>query len=234
MKRPWVFLTLASVAVGAVVAVRRARSVKSPAILEAQFHHAYDRVREQAAHAAPVLVLFGESLILFDGGRQTQWVATAPATQLIQAAAHMPVGIFALKQDNAEAPLEAATLLRLSAMRSAQLRVRTQLDQLEEPARSDVATLLERSQVFIDHAVVQGHLPDADISRFASETGPLLLRLIEHATRLELTALHAAADAALAELSADKLQTLEVVVAGVHQARARSLGLQNFQRRFGE
>jgi hypothetical protein len=62
----------------------------------------------------------------------------------------------------------------------------------------------------------------------------VLLQLTEEATRLELAALDRAANEALSDLASDEQQRLEIVVAGAHQARARSLPLQYFQRRLGE
>jgi hypothetical protein len=60
------------------------------------------------------------------------------------------------------------------------------------------------------------------------------LRLTEHATRYELAVLHSTVETALSQLTAEQRTRLEIVVAGAHQARARSLALQYFQRRMGE
>ncbi|MBC8071591.1 MAG: hypothetical protein IAG13_24915, partial [Deltaproteobacteria bacterium] len=56
----------------------------------------------------------------------------------------------------------------------------------------------------------------------------------EHATRAQLGALHEQATVLLARLPASERERVHVVVAGAHQARARSLGMQYFRRLFGE
>jgi hypothetical protein len=183
-----------------------------------------------------VLVLFAESLILFVGDRRTEFAASAPATALVRAAAHVPVGIYASLEGAAEdeTALDPLALDRLSGLQHAQLAARSDLAPLDPAARKDVEAVLDASQTFLGRALAQRRVSTVELGAFASKLGPLLLRLTEHATRLELAALDAAAEQALERLSVEQSQRLEVVVAGVHQARARSLGLQYFQRRFGE
>ncbi|MET0658935.1 MAG: hypothetical protein ABW110_12335, partial [Steroidobacteraceae bacterium] len=60
------------------------------------------------------------------------------------------------------------------------------------------------------------------------------MRLTEHATRYELAVLHGTVETALSQLTAEQRARLEIIVAGAHQARARSLALPYFQRRLGE
>jgi hypothetical protein len=72
------------------------------------------------------------------------------------------------------------------------------------------------------------------LAELARALGPRLLRLTEHATELELSALHTATEAALADMTPQQRASFEVVVAGAHQARDRSLPLQYFQQRLGE
>jgi hypothetical protein len=204
--------------------------------LEDQFHGAYARRRANAARCAPVLVLLGDTLTLFDADRRSEYLASASDTQTIKAAAHVPVGIFATLQELAAraAALDAPTLQRLSALRSAQLASRAAASSLDAAARADVEAVLNASDSFLEQTLARGCTRAAELSQFAAQLGPLLLRLTEHATRLELAAMHVAVEAALQTLAAQDRAKLEVVVAGVHQARARSLGLQYFQRRFGE
>jgi hypothetical protein len=241
MKRSDLLIGLAGAALGFTLLARRLvlGPTKGAAfeVLDGRFHDSYDRLRDAAARAAPVLVLSGDVLVFLDGDRRTEYPASAPATELIKAVAHGPVGIFAMLKEHTtspEVPFDVLTGQRLAQMQRAQRQARTSLAELDEAARSDVAEVLEVSGAFLDRVAAQGRVSGLELSRFASGIGPLLLRLTEHATRLELAALHHAAEAALAELSRQERAQLEVVVAGAHQARARSLGLQYFQARFRE
>jgi hypothetical protein len=200
-----------------------------------QFHAAYDRLRAGAAREAPILVLFGDTLVLFDTERRVEFAASAPCTQVIKAAAHLPVGIFAtLQERDFENRLDESTTERLSQLGCAQPGSHGSLEGLDEASRSDVARVLEGCRSFVEPILTSRRTSAAELARFSEAIGPLLLQLTEHATRYELDALHEAAEAALQQLTAAGRQRLEVVVAGVHQARARSLGLQYFQKRFGE
>jgi hypothetical protein len=218
---------------GVGVGVRSSRARARPhEELDANFHTAYDRMRVSSARAAPVLVLFDGSLVLMHGSRRDEFVASHPSTRILQAVAHAPVGVFAVLSELATgSPLGLAERTRLAQLRSACSRVSKACAGLDE---RDVEDVIERSLRFIDAELARGSADTSALARFASGVGPKLLALIDHATRLELEALHEATDKALASLDAAELRELEVVVAGAHQARTRSLGLQYFQKRFGE
>jgi hypothetical protein len=131
-------------------------------------------------------------------------------------------------------PLTAAARARLVGLRLASKHALGALGELSPEAQRDVRSVLEQSQAFIDEQLACAHVEPERIASFAREVGPLLLALTGHATKLELDALDAAVNDALASLSVAEVNELEVVVTGAHQARARSLGMQYFQRRFGE
>jgi hypothetical protein len=71
-------------------------------------------------------------------------------------------------------------------------------------------------------------------AEFASDVGPRVLEITELATREQIGGLHEAVEVALATLTSNERNDLQVIVLGDHQARARSLGMQYFQRRFHE
>jgi hypothetical protein len=222
--------------VGLGAAVRNARARARPhEALEANFHAAYGRTRANSARVGPVLVLIDGTLVLMHGSERLELAASDPATRILQAAAHAPIGIFAvLCELSPRTPLGPAAVMRLSELRTASLHAREALGPFEAAVRSDLEDVLERSRRFIEAQLQHGAADAQALASFAREIGPRLLVLIDHATQLELKALHAAAENALARLDADALRELEVVVAGAHQARARSLGMQYFTKRFGE
>jgi hypothetical protein len=84
------------------------------------------------------------------------------------------------------------------------------------------------------HVTTAQRCTGRELAEFAGEVGPWLLRLTEHATRYELAVLHSSVETALSQLTAEQRSRLEIVVAGAHRARARSLALQYFQRRLGD
>lgn len=239
MKRPAQFAAVAGAAIGFTLTMRRVLGARRSSLddCDARFHDAYGRLRAAASRASPVLVLFGESLILLDGDRRREFVASAACTHVIKAVAHLPVGIFATLAERAgaaEIGLDLLSVERLSQLQRARLQTGSELGRLDAASRADVELVFEACHRFLEPILRQNRAHAAELARFASAIGPVLVRLIDHATRYELAALHEAVEAALRELSPQAQRKLEVVVAGVHQARARSLGLQYFQKRFGE
>jgi hypothetical protein len=213
---------------------RAQRRASNAERLEEQFHASYDRMRARRAHQTPVLVFFQDSLILLHGERRIELGASAPLTHIIQAAAHAPVGAFAVLHElSARAPLGPLQQVRLTQLRRA-CDADGELERLDAATRRDVEEVLERSRSFIDATLAHGRADPTALAHFAREIGPQLLSLIDHATKLALDALHAATERALALLGAGERRELEVIVTGVHQARARSFAMQYFQNRFAE
>jgi hypothetical protein len=234
MKGARLWVALAGSAFGAVVGARLLSAARRSPLLESdeQFHHAYGLRRTAATREGPVLVLLSDALYLFARGSTLTVSATDPVTHVIKAVAHMPVGLFTTLQARAD---EDAELDETRARGLSRIRCEPQaLLGLDASERRDVEQLVGACQAFAARVLSQRRCSSAELARFAAEQGPTLLRLTEYATRRELDALHAATERALSALDDAGRRSLEVVVAGVHHARARSLGLQYFLKRFGE
>jgi hypothetical protein len=197
------------------------------------FHGTYDDARSTAELEAPVFVLLADSLVVCRGAERTERVFAPPEFHVIKSAAHAPIAVFAALTQGVDRSLDGRARQALSVIRDAASRGASSRALSEDVGR-DVAEALQSSSMFIEHVLDEGRASRAALDAFTSRTGPLLLRLTEHATRMQLAALHAAVEAALATLSADERHALQVVVVGDHQARVRSLGMQYFQKRFGE
>lgn len=187
------------------------------------FHEDYARVRDASVLDEPVLVLLGDELTLVQAGGATRVFAVTPRIyHALKSIAHLPVAVFAAVQRNGDAR---AALARLSEL------TRASLDALahDVPApevQAECRALLDATATFL---ATRG-----DLEAYARAMGPRMLALGDWATREQLTALHQRFGEVLACLDAHERGSLHVVVAGAHQARARSLGMQYFQRRLGE
>jgi hypothetical protein len=238
---------LAGAAVGFMAMSRRAANHTLHHALDredARFHRAYATARGDVARSAPTLVLVNGKFVFSAGATRREFPASAPASQLLKAAAHAPLGVFTLLwstlADNASAPLTAAVSVQLVQSRASVrqavsgLRHNAEHDGLTEAARTDSVEVLQATEQFLGRVLSAQDIARAQLSAFADSLGPRLLALTEHATELELSALHAATEAALRDMTAEQRTSFEVVIAGAHQARDRNLPLQYFQRRFGE
>jgi hypothetical protein len=185
------------------------------------FHASYDSATAAAEHAAPVLIFLGDQLILHRGGSRREARVTTPAWLAVRSAAHAPIAVFSLLS---KAPGTTRIEELRSQIESALHTLPRELSDAE--ALADVQALLTATLRWLEH-------PD-DLEAFARSRGADLLRLTDHATRLQLASLHARVDELLADFSPEELAKLQVVVAGAHQARDRSLGMQYFRKRLNE
>ncbi|HET6585666.1 MAG TPA: hypothetical protein VFG69_19540 [Nannocystaceae bacterium] len=194
-----------------------------------QFHADYARARDEAELAGPVLVLLGDELTLLrpDDERPRVFPFSPRVFHVLKVVSHVPVTAFTLARGDETARGAVARLREHVAVVQAKLA-----DDVGNPdVHTECRLVLDASATFLD-ALAAGGQPDS--AAFAAAMGPHLRSLLDHATRDQLAALDAAFEEVLALLDEDESAALHVVVAGAHQARERSLGMQYFQLRLGE
>ena len=188
------------------------------------FHEAYGRERDVAAHGPPLFVVVGDVLTVLRRGERRDLTFVPPLSHVIKSAAHAPVALYSLLFAAAERDERPA----LDAFRATLSAAAIPDD--DDPAVPDVRAVLSRTAAWADAPTTsRSALDDA-----ARRLGPLLLRLTDHATRLQLARLDACVGEVLAAFDAGERAALTVVVTGDHQARARSLAMQYFGKRLGE
>lgn len=209
------------------------------------FHAAYDAVRARAELDAPVIVVLSDSLVLVHHRRRRELPLTPPMFTVVKSVAHAPVALHALLHREGDA-LDAATLAAVGELREKLVHAAREVGTDAEAASRGVAprpvdrmtddmrAVLRMTSSLAAKALAAGRVGAEELATFARDVGAIVLRLTEDATRLQLEALHACVEEAIADLDAHARSTLEVVVIGAHQARARSYGMQYFQKRLGE
>ena len=200
------------------------------------FHEAYDAAREDAEEAAPVLILLGDALVLRQGNFRREMTVTPRVYHVIRSVAHAPIALFSVLHPVSPGLLDARARHSLGALVA---QVGAALSTLEAdledgPFVSDARDVLVGTRQCLQRTLDAGTYSRAQLAEFADEMGPVLLRLAEHATRFQLATLHAQVETVFATLTAAQRAALQVVVAGAHQARERSLGMQYFRKRFAE
>lgn len=214
------------------------RAQVSPALdaINDQFHDSYGASRHEARRKVPVFVILGDELILFHRDERTVWSFAPRGFHAIKSVAHAPLAIFATFEPETEPGSEVPPRESLAAQRAQLARALERLEgdteELAESTRDDLRTVLRACADFVDR--VDGRVSREALTAFARALGPLLMRLTDDATQLQLDALHRHVEAALQTLSRQDRKGLQVVVAGDHQARARSLAMQYFQLRLSE
>lgn len=204
-----------------------------------EFHQAYDDATGEAEDDVPVFVLVGDLLIVFQGKTRREIAVMPRLAHVIKSVAHAPVGAFSALQPLDEEPLDAPTRKRLEKLlvhtKAALSALDTDVDVAKENVAEDLRVVLRSTTKLLESAFdASGAERTRELLEYADATGPLLLRLTNEATRIQLAALDEGVAAAVAGWSTVDRRRLRVVVTGDHQARARSLGMQYFRRRLGE
>ncbi len=205
--------------------------------LNATFHAFYDEASGDQQPVAPVFVVLADSLVVFRADQRTERTLHSQVFHDIKSVVHVPIAIFSLlaRRDAAgTGHVDGSHRPALDSLRSGALASCQKLETLPREARPDADAVLRSSAKFLDRALSATAVSRSELEAFAGEMGPVLLRLTEHATRARLAALHQAVEAELASMTVEERAALQVVVAGDHQARVRSLAVQYFQKRFDE
>ena len=194
------------------------------------FHEAYGARRDDASAEVPVLVLLADQLVVQQGAERRSVPFSCPAFSSAKSAAHIAVALFAT---TCHGEFDAAARARLDGLLGRAVEAEVALAQgARDALTAEVLALLELCRAYGEEACTANTAEQR--ARFARLAGERILRLTELATREQVARLHEAVNAALAPLSRAEQAHLQVVVAGDHQARARSLGMQYFQRRLAE
>jgi len=178
------------------------------------------------------LVVLPNELVLRQGGHREAFSYTRPAFDRAKSMAHIAVALFTLTCPEKADKKAHERLAGLSGHIRAAIAA---LSMSPEPdgIDSEIASLLDTCQRFATSATAEPPSREAR-AEFARLAGARVLRLTELATCTQVASLHEAVNQALSKLSKCERDALQVVVMGDHQARTRSLGMQYFQRRFGE
>ena len=200
------------------------------------FHAAYDTARSAAEEAAPVLVFIDDALVVFRRGERRSFPVTPRLYHSIKSASHAPLALYSTLHLHGDSALDSATVRRLTALRKHTGVSLGALAQDITPADvlAELQRLLQSTIAFIDHALAEGRASYDSIAAFAGSCGPALMRLIDHATGVQLDALHACVEEVLSAMTPAETAAMQVVVAGPHQARERSIAMQYFRKRLGE
>lgn len=200
------------------------------------FHDKYTGARRHADRDEPVLVVLADTLTLFRHNEVNEQPFTPQTFHVIKAVAHAPIALFAALHSQQDNELSQVLRNHLLALREHLTRSEASLQKiaLESTAGARLHMILERSRAFLDHIIETSRTSSASLATFARSLGSVLLDSTNDATGIQLCELHTCASELLAPLSPEEWSHLEVIIAGNHQARARSLPLQYFAKLLGE
>lgn len=200
------------------------------------FHQAYDERRTRAESTEPVLVLLDDVLTVCHGSTRGEVHVTPPSFHVLKAAAHAPVALYVLLAPHAGHPLGAHVTGKLQDLvrMSSEALAQTEGPLGTSPMADDARRVLALTVAHARAVLVSGENDVGELAHWAHTLGPALLALTDHASAVQLEALHRATEHALATITPEDRGRLHVVVAGAHQARERSLAMQYYELRLRE
>lgn len=204
-------------------------------------NQAFLRIYDQAvaatlARTRPILVVNRPNLVLLRETGREQHEVIPPLYDHLKAAAHVPLGLYALfavQSDGAIGPDLLAQLQRfrdLTVTARAAFEPRGHSREQHEPLEQ----LLDRSLLFMDEILQNSSFARAELVSFLRGLRPAIEGSLAAAVRLEIDAYHARMQVWRQQLSAEEWRQLRVVVVEAPQARTSALGLEYFARLLGE
>jgi hypothetical protein len=156
-----------------------------------------------------------------------------------KAIAHAPVTAFTAVYALGDGPIDEGVTANLRALLGESLRLERTVMTADDPAYGArlcaVSTsVLTPTVALVRRLLSQGRGDIASLDALGKEVAQGLRDCTELATEMQLSALHACVTEHVRGLSSQERDTLQVVVAGDHQARARSLAMQYFEKLLGE
>ena len=205
--------------------------------LNSEFRAQYQQaLAATLAHAGPVILEEGDSLILVRQGERTSVQVKPLEYHELKAVAHIPLALFVMLSFPPEASLSADRRKLLEHYRELMVSASATL-----PGRHFTADQLPRQkQIFsasfqlLDGVLARGHVTPAALESFTRQMAPLLLANVRDATALEMRALYTTLADWRKQLTPAEWKALHVVMIGPHMPREQECSIQFFQRLFRE
>lgn len=205
--------------------------------LNTNFIQVYEgAVAATLARVRPIVVVNRPKLVLWrESGREEKVVLPTLYNQL-KAAAHVPLGIYALLAPFGEGAIGAQRLAQLRHFLELTEAARQSFDprSLSPPQRDPLEKLLAGGLAFLETVLRSGKMVASELVAFLRGLRSAIEASIAAAVRLEIDAYHAQMTAWRQQLSADEWRQLRVVVVEAPQARRVDLGIEYFARLLGE
>ncbi len=193
------------------------------------FHAEYGETRSRSAIDEPVFVLLADTLTLVRRHHQHVEPITCRAFHVLKSAAHAPISLYATLQRCTPGSLPEEDRSHVTRGRDRCAAALTAMPPTLSPSAASVLT----ATVSEAEAALRGYDPEA-LDRFAAAMRPQLVAIAEESAAIQLAMLDDKVRVLLARLDEHERAVFEVVVAGDHQARVRSVGMQYFAKLCGE
>ncbi|MDC3960999.1 hypothetical protein [Polyangium jinanense] len=187
------------------------------------------------AASGPVLVQYGDTLVLLHRGERLERPATNERYHELKTLAHVPFALYLLLS-GADGPIDEAQLGKLisyeALLRAALSTIDARFSDAAERERQ--RRILTRSLSLIDQATGEKRLTPSTLDAFVRSQRADVLENIKEAAHQNVMTLHAQVTAWAARLTPEERARLRVVIGTAHMARPGNLSIQYFAAWLGE
>ncbi|MDI1476519.1 hypothetical protein [Polyangium sp. y55x31] len=204
--------------------------------LNSAFRDAYaERRAAMLAASGPVLVQYGDTLVLLRRGERLEGPATNERYHELKSVAHVPFALYLLLS-GVDGPIDEA---RLGKLISYEALVRAALSTIDgrfpdAAQRERQQRILTRSLALLDQATRERRLASSTLGAFIRSQRADVLENIREAAHQNVMTLHAQVTAWAARLTPEERARLRVVIGTPHMARPGNISLQYFAAWLGE
>lgn len=212
------------------------------AVINCDFHKTYEKRVLQtmktfgAPGGPPVILNLGGTLLLKFNGRSEKIDITPEAFQNLKTFCHMTFAVFLSLSQSKPGPLDQSTRRALGSLKKHIQQAAAAIPSLKlfPKEKSKINQLTRLTLSFLKKILLRDSWSTVDYTAYFSKANPLLRDIITFAAKRELNALDKALKPWLAQMSTREKKKIGIVVATAHQARAKEISLQYFEKKFGK
>ncbi len=206
--------------------------------LNCDFHNAYvARIKMLkntfgAPNGRPVILDLGGKLVLkYNGQTQIINITPDPYSQL-KAFAHGIFSVFLILSTQKPGEIYKTSQEDLKVIVRNMEESQQSLTTLAPDVIHDINSLVQETKSFVFKSLADNGWREDELKKYYARINGYLKKIIKYSANIELTALDKAVNLWLAGISKEEHANIAILVATAHQARAKSITIQYFAKKF--
>ncbi|MBK9260672.1 MAG: hypothetical protein IPM54_12725 [Polyangiaceae bacterium] len=187
------------------------------------------------AASGPILVQYGDKLVLLRNGQRLEGRATNERYHELKSVAHVPFAAYLLLAET-NGPIDDALLPKLISFETLVSQALSSINTRfpDDSQRERQRQILSRSLLLLRRVIQEKQVRSSDIDEYVRAQRDDIAENVKDAARENIMTLHAQVTAWAALLTPEERNRLRVVVGASHMARPGNLALQYFAAWLGE
>lgn len=201
--------------------------------LNSRFRQDYADAKNQIREKlGPIIVLNGDSVVLYKGTTRVEDHITPPLYTLDKTVDHIPLATFVVLTNATGTPFNQETRQKLTDLKESVSKATDELNKSMLPGLElgRQREIIDKSVSFIDEALAAGQVSETRLREFTRMIAPLTLKNVDQATAKSLSRVDEIVQKWRKEMTAAEWDQLYVVVVSGHMPRMQNSFMQYFQK----